>query len=203
VRQGRLGGVKPHLFAGEPDALLRHLRQANCYLEFGVGGSTALAVGAGLRRVIAVDSDPAWIARATDLPEIAAAVEAGRAVIRHADIGPVGEWGFAKGWDHVGQWPNYIAAAWAACADCGEKPDLVFVDGRFRVACCLSVILAVGADRSPRVLLHDAERPCYDEVRQFFDVVEQVNTLAVLRIKPLIDNCRVLATFTERQFDQR
>jgi hypothetical protein len=88
-------------------------------------------------------------------------------------------------------------------------PDLIFVDGRFRVACCLSVVLLAEADpdltRKIRVLLHDVgpARPHYDEVLQFFDVVESVNTLRVMKIKPGTSRSRVMSALLRRQFDQR
>jgi hypothetical protein len=88
-------------------------------------------------------------------------------------------------------------------------PDLVFVDGRFRVACCLSVILLAAADpeltRNLRLVLHDVgpDRPYYDEVFRFFDVDESVNTLRVMRIKPDVPCSQVMSVLLRRQFDQR
>jgi hypothetical protein len=87
--------------------------------------------------------------------------------------------------------------------------DLVFVDGRFRVACCLSVILLAASDpgltRSLQVLLHDVgpDRPYYEEVFRFFDVVESVNTLRAMRIKPDVACSQVMSVLLRRQFDQR
>ena len=55
------------------------------------------------------------------------------------------------------------------------------------------------------MLLHDvgAGRPCYDEVLEFFDVVEAVNTLRVMKIKPGVPGSRVMSALLRRQFDQR
>ena len=164
-----------------------------------------MAIRSDFERVVTVDSDPDWLAAVRGNPEIAAAIDAGRADIRHADIGPVVEWGNPKNREQIQKWPNYITAAWEVWAERGEAPDLVYVDGRFRVACCLSVILACGANANVRVLLHDVspERPHYDEVFEFFDVIERVNTLLVLKIKPGISISRVMSVFLRRQFDQR
>ena len=88
-------------------------------------------------------------------------------------------------------------------------PDLIFVDGRFRVACCLSVILlaesGLHSTQELRVLLHDVspERPFYDEVFEFFDVVESVNTLRVMKIKPDISGSRAMSVLLRHQFDPR
>jgi hypothetical protein len=200
----------PHLFSGEPEAVNRIMRDGHRrYQEFGIGGSTVLAIRSGLESVVAVDSDPDWVDAARKHPEIAAAIQAGRADIRHADIGPVAEWGHPSDPGHIRSWPDYIATAWDVWSQRNEMPDLIFVDGRFRVACCLSVVLLAAADpsltRELRVLLHDVGpgRPYYDEVLQFFDVVESVNTLRVMKIKPGISGSRVMSVLLRRQFDQR
>jgi hypothetical protein len=65
--------------------------------------------------------------------------------------------------------------------------------------------LTVGVNAKLRVLLHDVgpERPHYDEVLEFFEIVEQVNTLQVLRIRPEVPASGVMSAFLRRQFDQR
>ena len=200
----------PHLFEGELELLTRLMRGGyRRYLEFGTGGSTLLAVRGGFERIVAIDSDPTWVAAVRAHPEIAEAIASGRADIRHADIGPLADWGNPRNRDHVEQWPTYIRTAWEAWSEHAELPDLVFVDGRFRVACCLSVILAVGADAKAaqglRVALHDAgpERPYYDALLEFFDVVERVNTLQVMQIKPKVSAGLALSVLLHRQFDQQ
>jgi hypothetical protein len=200
----------PHLFGGEAEVITRLMRSGHHrYQEFGVGGSTLMAVRNGLESVVAIDSDANWIAAARQTPEIDAAIRSGRVDIRHADIGPVGQWGYPIHRENIGNWPIYIATAWDAWAVRNEVPDLIFVDGRFRVACCLSVILAVGGASTPsqdlRVLLHDVspERPYYDEVFAFFDIVESINTLRVMKIKSDLSYSRIMSVMLRYQSDQR
>ena len=167
----------PHLFHGELETMTRVMRSGHRrYQEFGIGGSTLLALRSGLETIVAVDSDPQWIGAARENREISQAIEAGRVCIRHADIGPVQQWGHPRDRSHMQNWPSYIATAWDVWSERGEFPDLVFVDGRFRVACCLSTILlaaASGTTGGLRVMLHDVgpQRAYYDEVFRFFDVV--------------------------------
>jgi hypothetical protein len=201
---------EPHLFGGER-ALMDRTFEGGCrrYLEFGLGGSTLLAIRGGAETVVAVDSDPNWVAAFRTHPEVAPKIEAGSASVQHADIGPVGAWGVPFDTRKLRSWPTYISSPWADWSRRGVLPDLVYVDGRFRVACCLSVIVAFGArmpaDGGPRVLLHDVttDRPHYGEVFRFFDTVESVNTLHLLRTRP--DACRVeaLARLLEYQLDPR
>jgi hypothetical protein len=84
---------------------------------------------------------------------------------------------------------------------------LVLVDGRFRIASCLSVVVArslMGHTTSdPLVLLHDIvpSRPQYRAVFGYFDFVESVCTLRVMRIKRSADPMRALLQLMHAQFD--
>jgi hypothetical protein len=200
----------PHLFSGELEVVRRLMCNGHRrYQEFGVGGSTLLAIRSCLESIVAVDTDRNWVDAARKDPEIDAAIRSGRADIRHADIGPVGQWGYTKDSTHMLSWPAYVATAWGVWSERNEMPDLVFVDGRFRVACCLSVVLLAEAGsrltQELRVVLHDvgSERPYYDEVFEFFDIVESVNTLRVMKIKSGIPRSRVMSVLLRRQLDQR
>jgi hypothetical protein len=200
----------PHLFEGE-DRLMEAAMasaQGRNYLEFGLGGSTLAAIRAGFAQVVAVDTSLEWVAAARGHAEVAPRIANGSATLIHADIGPTRSWGFPASRERLDQWPDYIRAPWAEWSRRGALPDLVYVDGRFRVACCLSVALVMGGgpapDRSgPRLLLHDVteERPDYQRVFAFFDVVEQVNSLYLLQLKPRQDRAALVARLLDQQFD--
>ncbi|MDQ2762190.1 MAG: glycosyltransferase [Pseudomonadota bacterium] len=179
----------PHLFEGEhrlfSDAMARYGQR---YLEFGTGGSTVLAAKAG-SIFVGVDSDTRWLNKLKAQPAVARAIKAGRGALLHVDIGPLGEWGFPADESRAASWPDYIRFPWTEWDSRRERPDLVFVDGRFRVACCLSVVVAMSAWRAigdtPRVLLHDfnAARPFYQPVLDFFEIEAVENSLHLLRIR--------------------
>lgn len=195
----------PHMSAAELALFTRMLGESTAYFEFGMGGSSLLAVRAGMPSIVMVDSDPAWVASVRGHPEIAAYAATGKIAVLHADIGPVREWGNPLDRSEVARWPRYLAAGWAEWAKRQILPDLVFVDGRFRVACCYSVVLATGggALASPRVMLHDfnEERPHYRDVLEFFEIAEQVESLCLLRVKQETAPAAVLAKLLGRQFD--
>jgi hypothetical protein len=200
----------PHLFQGEQEVFERVIStHCQSYLEFGLGGSTLIAIRRNLK-VVAIDSDPDWVKQATGQPEISSAVSKGTAIIRHADIGPISVWGNPRDRSAINKWPNYLNSAWDLYSSGSQQfPDVVFVDGRFRVACCLSIILASGFDskltQNVRVLLHDvgAERPHYDPVFQFFEVVDAKNTLRVMKIKQDVSAPAVMSSFLRSLLDQR
>lgn len=200
----------PHLFDNERELMDRVLA-GGCerYLEFGLGGSTLLALRHGAKQVVAVDSDPRWVTAAREHPEIRPAIASGAASLLHADIGPTGDWGHPRSMEDKHRWTAYIRLAWEEWARRGALPNLIYVDGRFRVACCLSVALACASRpegaRVARVLLHDmsADRPHYSDVFKVFEMVEQVGTLHLLRPKAGICTASALSLFMAYQFDAR
>jgi hypothetical protein len=174
------------------------------YAEFGTGGSTLLASRAGFETLVGVDSDAEWARKVREDPAIAPLVTAGRASILHADIGPVGNWGSPVDRSTAERWPRYLATMWAEWDRRGLFPDLVLVDGRFRVACCLSVaLLAAAARQAPLVLLHDVQdvRPAYRRVFDAFHLEEQAGTLCVLSPRQRVSPAANLAGMLGRLFE--
>jgi hypothetical protein len=197
---------EPHLFGGERDLLERVLVHSKCYMEFGLGGSSLLAVRRHIPTIVAVESDPVWAETVRSHPEIAPRVAAGSMAVLGCDIGPVRDWGAPRDRAAINRWPAYLAAGWAEWDRRREAPDLVFVDGRFRVACCLSIVLATGAGRvvsPPQVLLHDVseQRPTYQQVFEFFDVEQSENSLFLLRMRADANLMSALNQLLHRQFD--
>jgi hypothetical protein len=199
----------PHLYGDEP-ALMQRVFAAGIgnYMEFGLGGSTLAAIRAGAETIISVDSDPAWVAAVRRHAEIAPLVASGAASILHGDIGPVGAWGTPVDPTPSTKWPRYIATAWAEAARRNIFPDLVYIDGRFRVACCYA-IAAIAAGRisgpPPRVLMHDIseDRRHYLDVLTFFDIAEQVGSLCLLKLREDASPVAAVASLLVMQFDFR
>lgn len=209
IQTQQVSEIGPPLMAPEEQSALARLMNGGVsrYLEFGMGGSTLLAARSGLQTIVAVDSDPGWVDRVRCHPEIAPRVASNDAAILHADIGPVGRFGSPASPHYAARWPNYVRIPWTEWGNRQAFPELVLVDGRFRVASCLSVVVArslMGHTTSdPLVLLHDIvpSRPQYRAVFGYFDVVESVCTLRVMRINRSADPMRALLQLMHAQFD--
>jgi hypothetical protein len=175
------------------------------YMEFGAGGSTLLALRAGAKELVVIDSDPAWAAALRRHPEGAAAIESGRMTVLDPALAPIGEWGYPVPSDKpTTRWPRYLEVGWAEWARRATLPDLVLVDGRFRVACCLSVLLTCPG-MGVRVLVHDItpERPYYSPILRYFDVIAESGGLSYLSPRPLLAPAELLAALLVAQFDPR
>ncbi|WP_432768251.1 hypothetical protein [Sphingopyxis sp.] len=169
--------------AAETGLFERQLAGRASLLEFGCGGSTVVAA----RRVptiVSVDSNSEWLTKVGTDPAVAA-----RAFTPfYADIGPVGEWGHPIDDTRIRDWPRYHAAVWRHIKG---SPDVVLLDGRFRVACALQALIHAKPDTV--LLFHDfADRPQYHVVLRHMEVVERADTLAVLRPRADLDGKAVL-----------
>lgn len=175
--------MQPQMTAAEVTQLELQLAGRESLLEFGSGGSTIVAARQ-VGRIVSVDSDPAWLTRvAAELTHVPVEFTP-----YHADIGPVGEWGWPADESRLRDWPHYHAHIWRHLSG---SPDAVLVDGRFRVACLLQAIIHCRPDTM--LIFHDFwNRPHYHIVLKHADVLARVDSLAVLRAKPQIDGKVVL-----------
>ncbi|MBV9992173.1 MAG: hypothetical protein JOZ72_12890 [Alphaproteobacteria bacterium] len=192
--------------AAERARLDGELRAARAYFELGMGGSSLMAVRAGIAEMVSIDSDASWVEAVRAHPEIAPRLADGSIALLHADIGPVADWGRPADRSALRKWSAYLSTGWAEWARRGAMPDLVFVDGRFRVACCLSVAVACAhlpTEKAPRVLLHDVDdkRAYYRDALELLEQVDVVETLLVMRPRRDVSAALALSRLLERQFD--
>lgn len=167
--------MQPHMSAAEIALFEQQLAGKTSLLEFGCGGSTLFAAR-HVRQIVSIDSDPAWLAKVGADPALAGC----DFTPFHADIGPVGEWGYPADERYIRDWPRYHAAIWRHLSG---APDAVLIDGRFRVACLLQCLIHGRPDAV--LLFHDfINRPHYHAVLRHVEIVAQADSLAALRAKP-------------------
>lgn len=149
------------LFGGKPEFLSRLAGSANVYGEYGVGLSSVWVSRNTTADILAVDTSREWIARVSEcLPE-------GRATLRHVSVGDLVSWGRPRDYRHRSAFEDYVSSIWTH----DRKPDLVLVDGRFRVACFLKSLLE--ADEGARIVFDDyTDRPQYHVVEEFAEPEE-------------------------------
>jgi hypothetical protein len=138
------------------------------YFEWGCGTSTAIAARRVSGSVTSVDSSADWIAR------VRRGIEAPRVPVRfvHFDIGAVGAFGYPIDKGARARWLNYSHPL----RHVTKQPDLVLVDGRFRVACALR---SLWAWKLP-VLVHDyANRPHYAAIGECANEIARAERLSL------------------------
>ena len=173
VEQGRI--AKPELtFSSEVAALVREsYAAARVILEYGSGGSTALAAGMPGKTVFSVESDRRWT---RDMQAyLDGAGTASEVHLHHTAIGATGKWG--RPVDHSGyrRYHRYPLEIWDRPDF--RHPDTVLIDGRFREACFYAVMLR--CTRETVVLFDDyGNRPRYHAVERFATPVETRGRMA-------------------------
>jgi hypothetical protein len=122
------------LFDGNDSLFKSLLGNASLYLEYGCGDSTIWASRYTNARIISVDTSLEWIekVKAFSLPSNSPCIE-------YVNCGNVEEWGRPVDYSHRQMYMSYIQSPTMRLHD--QKPDLVLIDGRFRVACFLNCLL--------------------------------------------------------------
>lgn len=183
----------------EQHFLVDSLAGAGSYLEFGTGGSTFLALLHSSAQVAAVDSDEQWINSLRKWKLIRCAEDEGRLMFRLTDLGKTGMWGVPTGTERKDHWPDYSSGIFNQLE---TSPDVVLVDGRFRVACVAQAILH--GNLNTRILVHDyydEKRVDYHVIEQFLDLKRSAGNLVLFKIKQDIDTEKILELYEENKFN--
>jgi hypothetical protein len=170
---------------GEIALFDKYIKHSKNYLEFGSGGSTIRALLKSRTKVYSVDSDIKWInkLRAYFLIRL---MELRRLKFLFVFIGNTSNWGYPINNDQIFLFPNYSAQVFKKVKK--EKIDLIFIDGRFRVACVLKSVLECYLNRKLKIIIHDFwVRPCYHIVLNYLIEIERANTIGVFKIMENID----------------
>ena len=122
----------------EPQGILllkRHLKEARVFLEYGAGGSTILAAKIGVKNIYSVESDEIFLnAVKLKIKSCDYSIEIKDCFV---DIGKTGDWGYPQEKSCIERWPMYCIAPWKVLQRDNCYPDVILIDGRFRVACFL------------------------------------------------------------------
>ena len=149
--------------------------KSKCYLEYGSGGSTIYAANiAKVPSIISVESDKNWnkdVRASVDNPQ-------SKIFIEHCDLGETGDWGTPKNKDRINDFWRYSFQPWDTAKKYLLVPDVVLVDGRFRVSAFLTSLLC---SRVGTYLLFDDyfDRSEYFIVEEFCGLHEKHGRMGV------------------------
>jgi len=154
-------------------------RAATSILEYGSGGSTVFAARETTARMVSIESDRKW---AADLRAYLAAegIDRPDIAVHWADIGPTRAWGRPRDARMWGKFPDYPLMPWR---DPATDPDLVLIDGRFRLACLAATMLH--CKRPTTVLIDDySKRRHYHRAEDLLPVAERVGHMVRFELEP-------------------
>lgn len=146
------------------------LENSKEYFEWGVGGSTTLAHNCGVGLIQGIDSSKEWIQKVTSSID-----DQSRLNIVYINIGPVKRFGYPKSNLYKLFWPRYSKAIW----NVAKSPDLILIDGRFRVACAIQTVLfCVKNKLNPKILLHDINRDEYEVIYRLMNPLDKIPSIS-------------------------
>ena len=133
--------LKPIMSPIELNEFCYFMKPENKYFEFGSGGSTNIAAYYNLNKIYSVESDVSWHNKIKNY-------NFSDIIFLTVDLKSKNDYGHPGPGTNVEDWKKYIQA---------YKPeynaDIILIDGRFRVACCLDIFSKIRQDTL--VLIHD------------------------------------------------
>lgn len=162
------------LFDGDDGLFKDIIKNTNTYFEYGCGKSTEFVCKCTNASIYAVDTSRDWVNR---LQGLVITTAPGRINLNWVDVGEVADWGYPKSFERRENFKVYAELMWL------EKisPDLVLIDGRFRVFCFLTSIKF--APVGTKILFDDyMNRPFYHVVEEFCERIDTCGRQALFEV---------------------
>jgi hypothetical protein len=168
------------LFDGNDEAFKIKVAACSVYGEYGCGQSTKWVLFNSSALVYSVDSSQEWVGAVT-----ASAGSTLRLKIKWVDMGQIGDWGLPLGYEKRDNFADYTDWIWRQ----DHQPDLILVDGRFRVACFFTSLLRAKSGAS--IIFDDyTDRPQYHLVEEIVGKPEVSGRQAIFTVPSLTDDQR-------------
>ncbi|HTE28575.1 hypothetical protein [Flavitalea sp.] len=178
----------PHMKRREYFFFKELCKNKKTFLEYGSGGSTIYLLNYN-KIVFSVESNPDFFRYMCSINYIKRVLNK-NLHYKFVDLGPTNRWGKPISNDYNDYWPRYYEEIWEEINPALYKVDVVFIDGRFRVCCCMySILKAIEYDwREIVFVIHDFwRRTKYHVVLDFLEEIESKENLVSFRIKDDID----------------
>lgn len=171
----------PELSANDMKMFYRYLDKSTVYFEYGSGGSTYQAnLRPNIQKIYTVESDNTWINQLNSLIENNTKI-----TYIYNEMGTKPHtWGYPSGLCLKTDLINYSEHIRNLSDEERSKIDLVMIDGRFRVACCLKCFDIIN-DECYIIFDDFLNRKNYHIILVYYEIVEKTEDkrMVVLRKK--------------------
>ena len=173
--------MEPHFSLHDHAMFENYLHKAQNYFEYGSGGSTYHAAMSGnIKKVYSVETDREWF---NELKRILK--NNSKVTYLFVDLkSKQNDWGNPGEGSTEEDWKKYSGQFLKLNDMERKKVDMILIDGRFRVACCLKCF--EGMNPNCTIAFDDfLNRPKYHIVLDFFDIIDYTrnNRMVMLRRK--------------------
>jgi hypothetical protein len=149
------------LFDGDDRLFKKIIANANIYVEYGSGASTIWVANNTNCDIYSIDSSSVWLDKVREKVGARSGLN-----LHFSNIGKTQRWGFPVNYEQCDNFIDYTDWVWSRAS-----PDVVLVDGRFRV-CCFLVSL-INAKPGTYIIFDDyADREFYHYVERYLKPIE-------------------------------
>lgn len=196
---------QPHFDALASRYFLEQIQKSRVYLEYGAGGSTVVAAQ-HVDTLVSVDSDQYFLRSVKR--KLSPSRDNQAIQLIHANIGFTRHWGKPVleklTLRRTARWANYSRAPWDYLHYHQLEPDLILVDGRFRVACVLECVTHISNPDRCKIAVDDyGDRPQYRVIEKFCDKLEMHGQMAIFRPKADFDPTLLQKELQKARYDWR
>jgi hypothetical protein len=172
--------MKTLLTPNDKKMFYTYLDKASVYFEYGCGGSTYEANSrSNIIKIYSVESDRRW------LNQVKKHTDSNKVVLFYNEMDTVPKtYGLPGKNSTPTQWINYSSHIRNLSEEEQQKIDLLLIDGRFRVACCLKCFDIIKADCF--IAFDDfLNRKQYHVVLDYYNIIERTkdNRMVILQKK--------------------
>ena len=153
------------LFDGDDGLFKNLIKDVKIYFEYGCGKSTQFIYCNSNCKIFAVDTSKFWIEKVSNISSLG---KPERLNLKWINVGDIEDWGYPISFKMRDNFNLYANWFWKK----NECPDLVLIDGRFRVLCFLTTIKH--APIGTKIIFDDyTNRPNYHFVEKYLSRVKE------------------------------
>lgn len=182
----------PHMKQDEFEFFRQVCKNNNVFLEYGSGGSTIYLLNKQ-KTIYSVESNPEFLKFMTSIELVKKSLN-DRLYYEYIDLGATNQWGKPIDTEASYTWDAYYKKIWEKIELGKKQVDVIFIDGRFRVCCCLYSVLKLLEHnwKNTTLLIHDFwRRKEYHSVLEFLEEIKSVRNLAHFKLRKNIDRERI------------
>ncbi len=143
------------------------------YYEFGSGGSTYKAINApNIDKIVSMESDTTYYINTLSQ------LTSPKCERIFVDVGSFNNWGNPA----LGLPKSRYELYFKHISSISWVPDLVLIDGRWRVACALHTWRKIVGTETV-VLVDDFQRPEYASILKYFNIIERAGNMVALKAR--------------------